>query len=99
MKAVEIATKAAEIVGGDRQKTHGDKVKNHAAIAQVWAGYFRARAISGKYYEIGAEDVANLMELMKVARRLNGDFNPDDYIDGAGYAACAGEIASLRAGG
>ncbi|MCR4341662.1 MAG: DUF6378 domain-containing protein [Gemmatimonadaceae bacterium] len=38
-------------------------------------------------------DVANMMEAMKIARRKSGSHNIDDYIDGAGYAACAGEIA------
>ena len=28
------------------------------------------------------------------ARRYSGAHNIDDYIDGAGYAGCAGEIAS-----
>jgi hypothetical protein len=36
------------------------------------------------------------MELLKVGRRLCGSFNPDDYIDGAGYAAVAGEIGAAR---
>ena len=43
---------------------------------------------------LDAHDVATLMEGMKIARRYTGVFNPDDYVDGAGYAACAGEIAA-----
>jgi hypothetical protein len=36
------------------------------------------------------------MESMKIARRYTGAFNVDDYIDGAGYAACAGEVKDKR---
>ena len=36
---------------------------------------------------LDAQDAANMMELFKVARRLTGVFNPDDFLDGAGYAA------------
>lgn len=87
-----IATKAALLVAGDRAKTHGDKLVNHACIAAVVNGYMAARRVVGRPIEIDAEDFANIMECMKIARRLTGGFNPDDYIDGAGYAAVAGEI-------
>jgi hypothetical protein len=43
--------------------------------------------------------VANLMEGLKIARRYTGKFNADDYIDGCGYSACAGEIAARLADG
>jgi hypothetical protein len=33
-----------------------------------------------------------MMECLKIARRYTGDFNPDDYVDGAGYSAVAGEV-------
>jgi hypothetical protein len=34
-----------------------------------------------------------MMELLKIARRKLGVLNPDDYVDGAGYAAVAFECA------
>lgn len=93
MKAAEIATLAAGLVGGDREKTHGNKYQNHAAIAAVWNGILTA---AGKPTQqpLNAHDVANLMEGLKIARRYLGAYNADDYIDGAGYAAVAGEIAA-----
>lgn len=36
-----------------------------------------------------AEDVAIMMILLKIARIQTGTFKPDNYIDIAGYAACA----------
>lgn len=97
MKASQILESARNLVAGDRNKQHGDKTINHAAIATMWDAYLTARAISDRGRQnapLGPEDVANMMELLKVARRLNGTFNADDYIDGAGYAGVAGEIAA-----
>ena len=39
-------------------------------------------------------DAANMMELLKIARRKAGAHNPDDYVDAAGYAAIAHECAT-----
>lgn len=91
MKAAEICASAGALVGGDRQATHGDKLENHQAIAAVWNGILAA-AGKAPSKPLDAHDVATLMEGMKIARRYTGTFNIDDYIDGAGYAACAGEI-------
>lgn len=35
------------------------------------------------------------MAVLKLARSVNGDFNVDDYIDGASYMSLAGESAGL----
>lgn len=93
MRATEIAAKAAELTGGDREKQHGNKLQNHANIAAVWNGILLA---AGKLpaTPLNAHDVANMMEGLKIARRYAGSFNLEDYIDGAGYAAVAGEIAA-----
>lgn len=42
---------------------------------------------------ITAKDVAAMMGLLKVARIATGS-SPDSFVDLAGYAACAGEIAT-----
>lgn len=95
MKAQEILNTAIKITAGDRNDTHGDMVKNHSCIAAMWQGYLHAKVIAGGGLQLNTvtpEDVANMMECLKIARRLTGHYNPDDYIDGAGYAACAGQI-------
>jgi hypothetical protein len=89
LKAQDIAKKAAELVAGERDRTHGDKLKNFENIATLWNAY-----LSMKRLPINAADVGQMMALMKIARTASGDFNIDDYIDGAGYIACSGEIAS-----
>lgn len=91
--AKTIADRTAALVGGEREREHGPKLENHQKIAEVWNGILVA---SGKRppTALDAHDVANLMEGLKIARRYCGAFNIDDYVDGAGYAACAGEIRS-----
>lgn len=91
MNAADICAKASELVGGDRAATHGDKLTNHDNIAALWFAYLHNAFMPG--FMLTALDVANMMELLKIARRMAGAHNIDDYVDGAGYAACAGEIA------
>jgi len=91
--------RAHDLVAGDRERQHGDKLENHGNIAALWDAYLRRAAYMKHRLHvppgtIGPEDAASMMELLKVARRLAGDFNIDDAIDGAGYAAVYGEIAS-----
>ncbi len=92
MNAVDLIARAGELVGGDRAVTHGDKHKNFATIALYWNAHIAAKngaALSG-------EDVGYMMAMMKIARTHSGRQNDDDAIDGIGYIACAGEIASTR---
>ena len=102
--AAEICTDAANLVGGDRQVTHGDKAINFQNTADAWNAILRAKArrlgwpTHGSFVTVDALDVANMLEVFKVARRYSGTHNLDDYIDGAGYAGCAGEIASREPG-
>lgn len=90
MKAKEIAEKAAQLVSGDRRAQHGDFVENHQNIATMWNAWLAIRR-SGP---LSALDAATMMELLKIARRAAGAHNDDDYVDAAGYAAGAGEIAA-----
>ncbi len=95
MKAHEIAAKAAELVAGDRDRQHGQKKDNFDRIAKLWEAYLSIRRDWSK--PLGPIDVGHMMVLMKIARTQSGAVNPDDYVDAAGYAACAGEIATAEA--
>jgi hypothetical protein len=95
VNAAAIAAKASDLVGGDRAQTHGDKSENFNKIAAIWNGTLSAAGIATSR-ALDGHDVCNLMEAMKIARRYTGSFNVDDYIDGAGYAACAGEVLAKR---
>jgi hypothetical protein len=91
--AGDLARKAADLVSGDRDRQHGEKVDNFSRIASLWDAYLHTRRTSGP---LTAVDVGHMMVLMKVARTQSGALNMDDYVDMAGYAACAGEIAGSR---
>jgi hypothetical protein len=91
LNAPEIATKAAELVGGDRAQQHGDMAENFRQIAALWNAWLIDRIQPG--CEITAEDVGQMMSLLKKARTKSGSRNPDDYVDDCGYVACAGQIA------
>ena len=90
MPAREVLETALELVTGDRASAHGSIQENQENIARLWNGYMYNKG------ELTASDVANMMELMKVARRKAGAFNMDDYVDGAGYAAVAYECAEAE---
>ena len=97
-KAGEILETARQLVDGDRARTHGDKVENHACIAALWSAYLRLQLHRSGVDLPGAIvdplDVATMMLLLKVARTVSGgEHNLDNYVDAAGYAAVAGEIA------
>ena len=88
MKGVAVICKdllmaASKLVGGDRQKDYGDKLKNHQNIADLWSIFLEKK--------ITAHDVAICMALVKVARLMN-QHKKDSYLDMAAYAAIAGEI-------
>jgi hypothetical protein len=93
-----ICITAAELVTGSRQVTHGDKTLNFQNTADLWNAIIRAKSRRSGWPPPGgvtldAIDVANMLEALKIARRYSGTHNIDDYVDGAGYAGCAGEIA------
>ena len=86
--AKQVLETALDLIGGDRAADYGSMWENYQNIAQLWNGY-----LYNKDGPLTAEDVANLMELMKIARRKSGTLKKDNYIDGAGYAAVAFECA------
>jgi len=91
MNAAEIATRAASLVSGEREQTHGDKRVNFGNIAHLWNAWLQMRGSSLSDGLTGA-DVSEMMELLKIARRHSGEYNADDYVDTAGYAAVTGEL-------
>lgn len=89
MRAHEVLTQAADLVAGDRDRAHGGKVENFTNTAALWNAYLGGRLTT----PLTATDAALLMALMKIARTKSGALNLDDFVDGAGYLGCAGEIA------
>jgi hypothetical protein len=72
----------------DRQADHGDAEDNFSRIAQYWSVHLGT--------PVKAHDVAVMMALLKVARIKQNPHHIDNWVDGAGYFACGGEIANLQ---
>lgn len=86
----EILDKAKAIVTKDRETAYGSPENNFQRIAELWTAYFDGG------FEFSDEDVAIMMALLKIARIATGNTKEDNYIDLAGYAACAAELALSR---
>jgi hypothetical protein len=90
MTRKEILSAAEQCVCTSRQEEYGPIENNFALIARLWREYLDTDK------PITAHDVAVMMALLKIARIASGTFKEDNYVDLAGYAACAGEIAGGR---
>ena len=89
MSRDEILQTACDLINGERDKEYGDAYLNHARIAALWTTYVRS-----KPDDLTPIDVAMMLVLMKVARSIETP-KDDSFIDIAGYAALAGEMANV----
>lgn len=84
----EILETAKQYVTKDRASDHGDMEDNFKMIADFWSTYLGI--------VINPHEVGVMMNLLKVARIKSNPEHPDNWVDGAGYMACGGEIAGKR---
>lgn len=87
MNRAAILDAAKKCVCGQRVQDYGTPEDNFQLIADLWNAYMGGQLFKSK-------DVAILLGLLKVARIKTGTGTEDCFIDLAGYAACAGEIAT-----
>ena len=86
---VQALREAATIISGDRDVQYGGPEENFTRIAKIWS------VIIG--VDITPEDVAMMMVGLKVARYASkSGFQPDTWIDIAGYAGCGYEVGSVE---
>jgi hypothetical protein len=82
---VEMLREAARIINGERDKQYGGPEDNFDRIAKIWTILF--------HREFTTEDVALAFVATKLARfASNSGFQPDTWVDIAGYAACGFEV-------
>lgn len=93
MTRKEILDNSIKCVCGDREVQYGKPEENFAIIARYWTAYLEM-AHKNLLITIKPKDVGMMMCLLKIARIASGQTKNDNYIDLAGYAACAGEIAT-----
>ena len=84
----DILDTAKEYVTKDRAADHGDMESNLTTIAEYWGIHLGMR--------ISPHDVGAMMTLLKVARIKSNPKHPDNWVDGAGYMACGGELATKQ---
>lgn len=102
MKRAEILEAARVCVCGEREQDYGKLENNFETVGLLWGVYLRAAhpefAKVMAINHINAKDVAVMMGLLKVGRIATGN-KEDNFVDLAGYAACAGEVAAAEGGG
>lgn len=84
MNRKECLEESIKCVCTDRKEQYGSPENNFSLIASLWSEYIDKL--------ISAEDVAMMMALLKIARIKTGKHKDDNYVDLAGYAACACEL-------
>jgi len=89
MTRSDILQAATACVTADRNNTYGPPEDSFAVIGQYWSTYLGV--------PVGAAQVGTLLALMKIARMQANPGHADSYVDGAGYLACAGGIATAGA--
>lgn len=96
MDIKSILEEAEKCVCQSRQEEYGPIEDNFGTIAGLWNTYLcsREKSEGGDGMTISPEDVAIMMCLLKIARISSGQTKEDNYVDIAGYAACAGELAT-----
>ena len=93
MTRKEILAAAEKCVCGDREQDYGIPENSFRLIAEFWHTYLSAKCVAaGVHVQLEPEDVA---ALLKIARASVTPEHIDSWIDGAGYMACGGELATL----
>ena len=87
----QILNEARDIICSDRNKQYGEPEDNFAVIGELWSQYLRrAKNVA---IDLSGYDVGMLMALFKIGRLETGTPKRDNFVDLAGYVACAAEIA------
>lgn len=79
-----ICEEALKTINGARQDQYGNPEDTFARIANLWSAYLEV--------EVKAENVADMMCLLKIAREKGGKGKRDNMVDLIGYAALGAEM-------
>lgn len=91
MTRAEILKAAERCVCTDRNQQYGEPEDNFRIIAALWNVYLFGR---GAKAQLNPADIGAMMALFKLGRIATGGNKADNFVDLAGYAACAGEIST-----
>lgn len=81
-----ILAEASRIVTKDRDATHGQPEDSFGQIARVWSARLGIH--------IRPDQVCIMLADLKGCRAWSNPGHADNWVDGAGYFACGGELAA-----
>ena len=87
---VRVLREAAALITGDRQKDYGPPAVNFERIAALWT--IQAQKVLKVDAKFDPVLVALMLLQLKMARAVESP-NRDTFVDAAGYAALAAELA------
>jgi hypothetical protein len=90
-KRGEILAEAKALTEGDRNESYGDPHLNMSHHANLFTEYCRIRGLLTREQAFTSVDMAECMNLGKIARRAQNQGHKDSYVDGAAYTAIAYE--------
>jgi hypothetical protein len=86
---VEALYEAARLISSERNVHYGPPSENFERIAKLWSVILRI--------DVSMEDVAMCMVALKMARYASkSGYQPDTWVDIAGYAGCGYEVGSME---
>lgn len=92
-----ILKEAEKCVLQDRNQEYGEPENAFSLVAEFWTSYLEATFSKRDPKMLHPEDIAMMMNLFKVSRQVKNPMYADNYIDMAGYAACAADcVGALR---
>lgn len=91
--ARQILLEAGNTILKDRPGVHGSAENSFEMIADMWTVYLRHIYRTRNNYGLQPVDVAEMMTMVKKARKVYGaSTNVDNDVDDVGYAAIAGML-------
>jgi len=84
-KRTQILEDASRLVSGDRESAYGAPAENFERVAAGWRVILKT--------DVTPSQVALCLAWLKIARLVNTPTHEDSFVDMAGYAALAGELA------
>lgn len=85
MNRAQILDAARQAVLTDRNRSYGEPAGSFALVADLWSTLLGA--------DVSPAQAALMLGVLKVARAWDNPGHADSFVDLAGYAACAGELA------
>jgi Domain of unknown function (DUF6378) len=89
----QVLNEAQALTEGDRNQSYGDPKVNLQHHADLFTTYCRIRGLLAPDKAFTASDMAEALNLGKIARRAFNQGHRDSYVDGCAYTAIAYECA------